>query len=60
MSKNALRVGVGGPVGCGKTALIVRHILQEKSKKLSVIFAVSKKKSIFVLDFSVINDTKIE
>ena len=22
MSKNALRVGVGGPVGCGKTALI--------------------------------------
>jgi hypothetical protein len=34
--------------------------LQEKSKKLSVIFAVSKKKGIFVLDFSVINDAKIE
>jgi hypothetical protein len=33
---------------------------QEKSKKLSVIFAVSKKKGPFVLDFSVINDTKIE
>ena len=37
-----------------------RHILQEKSKKLSVIFAVSKKKSTFVLDFGVTNDTKIE
>jgi hypothetical protein len=31
-----------------------------KEQKLSVIFAVSKKKGIFVLDFSVINDTKIE
>ena len=32
----------------------------KKSKKLSIIFAVSKKKSTFVLYFSVINDTKIE
>ena len=31
-----------------------------KEKKISVIFAVSKKKSTFVLDFSVINDIKIE
>jgi len=33
---------------------------RKRAKKLSVIFAVSKKKGTFVLDFSVINDAKIE
>ena len=38
----------------------IRHILRKRSKKLSILFAVSKKKSTFVLDFRVINDTRIE